>query len=133
MTEVINTEPAGNGDGPSSAETTHLAESIGEHEARIEDVETQAEEAAQTSESAIAAATAAAVHEHPDHVTHDTLAQSESRVISHIDERLEEMKGLLLPPPPPEPEALKEPDDPPKSREKRVKRRSLADRFYGKS
>jgi len=132
MAEVIITDNGSESDGPTSGETTHLAESVGEHKVRIEDVEERAEEAAQSSEAALMGVAAQAVHEHPDHVTHEHLADSESRVMAHIDERLEEMKGLLVPPPPSEPEVLKEPDEPPKSREKRVKRKGLAERFYGK-
>ena|SRR5713101_6057397 len=132
MAEVITTDNGSSESGPSSAETTHLAESIGEHEARIEQVEEETSAAARTSESALAAADAAIVHDHPDHVTHGHLQESESRVMAHIDQRLEEMRDVLLPAPP-VPEVLdKEPDEPPKSREKRVKRKGLAERFYGK-
>lgn len=120
---------------PEPAEHHHqLAQTVGEHEAHLEHVQEEAAEAAESAEQAQATAEAALdsalnamVHEHPEHVSHEHLSEMESRLMAVIDER--------LPTEPEPPPALEEPepDEPPKSRAKVAgKKRSLADRFYGR-
>jgi hypothetical protein len=122
---------------PESGEHHHeLAQTVGEHEAHIEHIQEAAaeageaaEQAQETAEAALSTAIDSLGHEHPEHPSHSDLGELETRLMAVIDERL---------PREPEPAVLEqleeaEPDEPPKSRAKAAgKKRSLADRFYGR-
>lgn len=114
-----------------SAETTALAMEVGATQEKVKQAEEEAAAATATAATAVEAASTAvavATAPQPEYVTHDELQAQEDRLLNGIRE-------LLTPPepPPPPPPPEKTPDTAPKSREKVVKKRSLADKFYGRS
>lgn len=115
----------------SSAETTAIAEKVGEHEVKLTEAQQTAQEAAATAAAAAAVAETPTAHSHEEYATKADLQGLGDRLAGVLEER--------LPKPPPEPPVTepKPQDKPPKSMEKhgekKAERPSLADRFYGRT
>jgi hypothetical protein len=124
MTAIVLHEQSSSGQVPQGDPTTQRT--VGEHEAKIEGRSEKIEDVGADASLALAIAeSTGGPHTHEEYV-------SKADLEAFGDSLVERLQGELVvaPPEPPPAPTEKTKDSPPKSREKRVRRKGIAERFY---